>query len=155
VRKIVGSGLPRSATRIIHWLQTRGYDRNILDIYEEECRKHAEHRASRRPRRAPRTGSMFERAPQDEWRKFALVGRHPSNRQRLRHWLVADINPKISSLPEAVSGFRTSAFDEIKAYIGPLPPFGTHLIRAWSTGCSRHYLHLGGSAAGRNLALRI
>jgi hypothetical protein len=24
-----------SATRIIRWLQTRGYDRNILDVYEE------------------------------------------------------------------------------------------------------------------------
>jgi hypothetical protein len=24
-----------SATRIIRWLQTRGYDRNMLDVYEE------------------------------------------------------------------------------------------------------------------------
>jgi phosphatidylethanolamine-binding protein (PEBP) family uncharacterized protein len=42
------------------------------------------------------------------------------------HWLVADISPKISSLPEAVSGDRTSAFNEIKPYIGPFPQFGTH-----------------------------
>jgi Raf kinase inhibitor-like YbhB/YbcL family protein len=42
------------------------------------------------------------------------------------HWLVSDISPKISSLPEAVSGDRTSAFNEIKPYIGPFPPYGTH-----------------------------
>jgi Raf kinase inhibitor-like YbhB/YbcL family protein len=42
------------------------------------------------------------------------------------HWLVADISPKISWLPEAVSGDRTSAFNEIKPYIGPFPQFGTH-----------------------------
>lgn len=42
------------------------------------------------------------------------------------HWLVADISPKISSLPEAVTGDRTPAFKEIKHYIGPFPPYGTH-----------------------------
>jgi Raf kinase inhibitor-like YbhB/YbcL family protein len=56
---------------------------------------------------------------------LTLVDIHPIARDYV-HWLVADINPKIGSLPEAVSGFRTSAFDEIKPYIGPLPPFGTH-----------------------------
>jgi hypothetical protein len=27
------------ATRIVRWLQTRGYDRNILDVYEEALDK--------------------------------------------------------------------------------------------------------------------
>jgi Raf kinase inhibitor-like YbhB/YbcL family protein len=56
---------------------------------------------------------------------LALVDIDPIARNYV-HWLVADIDPKISSLPEAVSGDRTSAFNEIKPYIGPFPPYGTH-----------------------------
>jgi Raf kinase inhibitor-like YbhB/YbcL family protein len=68
----------------------------------------------------------WEGAPQGT-RSFALalVDLDPIARNYV-HWLVADISPKISSLPEAVSGDRTSAFNEIKPYIGPFQPYGTH-----------------------------
>ena len=68
----------------------------------------------------------WEDAPQ-ETRSFALalVDIHPIARNYV-HWLLADISPKISSLPEAVTGDKTSAFNEIKPYTGPLPPSGTH-----------------------------
>jgi Raf kinase inhibitor-like YbhB/YbcL family protein len=68
----------------------------------------------------------WEDAPQ-ETRSFALalVDIHPIARNYV-HWLVADISPKISSLPEAVTGDKTPAFKEIKPYIGPFPPHGTH-----------------------------
>jgi Raf kinase inhibitor-like YbhB/YbcL family protein len=56
---------------------------------------------------------------------LALVDVDPIARNYV-HWLVADISPKISSLPEAVTGDRTPAFNEIKPYIGPFPPYGTH-----------------------------
>jgi Raf kinase inhibitor-like YbhB/YbcL family protein len=68
----------------------------------------------------------WEHAPQGT-RSFALalVDLDPIARNYV-HWLVADISLKISSLPEAMSGDRTSAFNEIKPYIGPSPPYGTH-----------------------------
>lgn len=68
----------------------------------------------------------WEDAPQGT-RSFALalVDIHPIARNYV-HWLVADISPKINSLPEAVTGDRTPAFNEIKPYIGPFPPYGTH-----------------------------
>lgn len=42
------------------------------------------------------------------------------------HWLVADIGPQISSIPEGVAGGTSSGFTEIKPYEGPFPPSGTH-----------------------------
>jgi Raf kinase inhibitor-like YbhB/YbcL family protein len=68
----------------------------------------------------------WEDAPQGT-RSFALalVDVDPIARNYV-HWLVADISPKISSLPEAVTGDRTPAFNEVKPYIGPFPPYGTH-----------------------------
>jgi Raf kinase inhibitor-like YbhB/YbcL family protein len=42
------------------------------------------------------------------------------------HWLVADISPQLNSLPEGAGGGRNSGFTEIKPYIGPFPPSGTH-----------------------------
>jgi Raf kinase inhibitor-like YbhB/YbcL family protein len=68
----------------------------------------------------------WEDAPQGT-RSFALtlVDIQPIARNYV-HWLVADISPKISSLPEAVTGDKTPAFTEIKPYIGPFPPHGTH-----------------------------
>ena len=68
----------------------------------------------------------WEDAPEGT-RSFALtlVDIDPTARDYV-HWLIADISPKISSLPEAVSGDRTSAFNEIKPYIGPFPRFGIH-----------------------------
>jgi Raf kinase inhibitor-like YbhB/YbcL family protein len=68
----------------------------------------------------------WEDAPQGT-RSFALtlVDIDPIARNYV-HWLVADISPKISSLPEAVTGDRTPAFKEIQPYIGPFPPHGTH-----------------------------
>jgi Raf kinase inhibitor-like YbhB/YbcL family protein len=68
----------------------------------------------------------WEDAPQGT-RSFALalVDIDPIAKSYV-HWLVADISPKISSLPEAVTGDRTPAFTEIKPYIGPFPRYGTH-----------------------------
>jgi hypothetical protein len=42
------------------------------------------------------------------------------------HWLVADISPQLNSLPEGAGGGRNSGFTEVKPYIGPFPPSGTH-----------------------------
>ena len=42
------------------------------------------------------------------------------------HWLIADIDPQISSIPEGVAGGTSSGFTEIKPYEGPFPPSGTH-----------------------------
>jgi len=63
----------------------------------------------------------WEDAPQGT-RSFALalVDIDPIARNYV-HWLVANISPKISSLPEAVTGDKTPAFTEIKPYIGPFP----------------------------------
>lgn len=68
----------------------------------------------------------WEDAPQGT-RSFAftLVDIQPIARNYV-HWLVADISPKIGSLPEAVTGDKTPAFTEIKPYIIPLPA-------AWDT----------------------
>jgi Raf kinase inhibitor-like YbhB/YbcL family protein len=42
------------------------------------------------------------------------------------HWLVADLSPQLSSLPEGAAGSRSSDFTEIEPYVGPFPPSGTH-----------------------------
>ena len=41
------------------------------------------------------------------------------------HWLVADISPQLSSLPEGAAS-NLSAWTELKPYVGPFPPSGTH-----------------------------
>jgi Raf kinase inhibitor-like YbhB/YbcL family protein len=56
---------------------------------------------------------------------LALVDIDPIARSYV-HWLVADISTKISSFPDGVTGDRTAAFNEIKPYVGPFPPYGTH-----------------------------
>jgi Raf kinase inhibitor-like YbhB/YbcL family protein len=68
----------------------------------------------------------WEDAPEGT-RSFALsfVDIHPVARGYL-HWLVADINPELSSLPEGAAGGRNSGFTELKPYAGPFPPSGTH-----------------------------
>jgi Raf kinase inhibitor-like YbhB/YbcL family protein len=71
----------------------------------------------------------WEGAP-DETRSFALacVDIHPVARGYV-HWLIADISPRRSSLPELPEGAAGSSnpdFTEIKPYAGPFPPSGTH-----------------------------
>jgi Raf kinase inhibitor-like YbhB/YbcL family protein len=68
----------------------------------------------------------WEDAPEGT-RSFALsfVDIHPVARGYL-HWLVADINPELSSLPEGAASGRNSGFTELKPYAGPFPPSGTH-----------------------------
>ena len=60
-------------------------------------------------------------------RSFALacVDIHPVARGYV-HWLVADISPQLSSLPEGAAGGTYSSFTEIEPYAGPFPPSGTH-----------------------------
>ena len=61
-------------------------------------------------------------------KSFALsfVDIHPVARGYV-HWLVADLNPELSSLPEgAASGKSGSDLSELKPYVGPFPPSGTH-----------------------------
>lgn len=60
-------------------------------------------------------------------RSFALafVDIHPVARDYV-HWLVGDISPQLNSLPEGAGGRRNSGFAEVKPYIGPFPPSGTH-----------------------------
>jgi len=68
----------------------------------------------------------WEGAP-DETRSFALacVDIHPVARGYV-HWLIADIGPQSSSLPEGAASSNNSGFIEIKPYAGPFPPSGTH-----------------------------
>jgi Raf kinase inhibitor-like YbhB/YbcL family protein len=42
------------------------------------------------------------------------------------HWLVADISPQLSSLPEGAAAGRSADLSEVKPYEGPFPPSGTH-----------------------------
>ena len=56
---------------------------------------------------------------------LALVDIHPVARDFL-HWLVADISPQVSSLPEGAADSRSPSFIEIEPYAGPFPPSGTH-----------------------------
>jgi Raf kinase inhibitor-like YbhB/YbcL family protein len=62
-----------------------------------------------------------------ETRSFALalVDIHPVARDYV-HWLVGDISPRLTSLPGGAGGGRNSGFNEVKQYIGPFPPSGTH-----------------------------
>jgi Raf kinase inhibitor-like YbhB/YbcL family protein len=68
----------------------------------------------------------WEGAPEGT-RSFALefVDIHPVARDFV-HWLVADIGPQVSSLPEGAAGGRDHSFIEIAPYAGPFPPSGTH-----------------------------
>jgi Raf kinase inhibitor-like YbhB/YbcL family protein len=63
----------------------------------------------------------------DGTRSFALefVDIHPIATDFV-HWLVADISPQLSSLPEGAAADRIADFSEVKAYEGPFPPSGTH-----------------------------
>lgn len=55
---------------------------------------------------------------------LSLVDIHPVARDYV-HWLVADISPQLSSLPEGAAS-KPSGWTEIKPYVGPFPPSGTH-----------------------------
>jgi Raf kinase inhibitor-like YbhB/YbcL family protein len=55
---------------------------------------------------------------------LAFVDIHPVARDYV-HWLAADISPRLNSLPEGAAG-RNPGFTEVKAYVGPFPPSGTH-----------------------------
>lgn len=63
----------------------------------------------------------------DRTRSFALtvVDLHPVARGYV-HWLVADLSPQLSSLPEGAAAERNPRFTVIKPYAGPFPPSGTH-----------------------------
>jgi Raf kinase inhibitor-like YbhB/YbcL family protein len=56
---------------------------------------------------------------------LAFVDIHPVARDYV-HWLVADVSPQLNSLPEGVGDAKRSGFLEVKPYIGPFPPSGTH-----------------------------
>jgi Raf kinase inhibitor-like YbhB/YbcL family protein len=55
---------------------------------------------------------------------LSFVDIHPVARDYV-HWLVADISPQHSSLPEAAAN-KPTGWTEIKPYVGPFPPSGTH-----------------------------
>jgi Raf kinase inhibitor-like YbhB/YbcL family protein len=63
----------------------------------------------------------------DRTRSFALtvVDLHPVARGYV-HWLIADLSPQLTSLPEGAAAERNPGFTEIKPYAGPFPPSGTH-----------------------------
>jgi Raf kinase inhibitor-like YbhB/YbcL family protein len=67
----------------------------------------------------------WEGAPEGT-RSLALsfVDIHPVARDYV-HWLVADISPQLSSLPEGAAS-KPSGWTEIEPYLGPFPPSGTH-----------------------------
>jgi Raf kinase inhibitor-like YbhB/YbcL family protein len=57
---------------------------------------------------------------------LALVDRHPVARNYV-HWLVCDISPEVTSLPEGAAGeLNRSPLTEVTQYAGPFPPSGTH-----------------------------
>jgi Raf kinase inhibitor-like YbhB/YbcL family protein len=60
-------------------------------------------------------------------RSFALsfVDLHPIARSYV-HWLVADIGPQVSSLPEGAASKPNPGFIQVEPYVGPFPPTGTH-----------------------------
>jgi Raf kinase inhibitor-like YbhB/YbcL family protein len=64
--------------------------------------------------------------PPEGTRSFALafVDIHPVARDYV-HWLAADIGAQLSSLREGAAS-DPSAWTELKPYIGPFPPSGTH-----------------------------
>lgn len=59
-------------------------------------------------------------------RSFVLsfVDLHPVARGYV-HWLVADLSPQLSSLPEGAAS-KPLGWTVIKPYVGPFPPSGTH-----------------------------
>jgi Raf kinase inhibitor-like YbhB/YbcL family protein len=67
----------------------------------------------------------WEGAPEGT-RSLALsfVDIHPVARDYV-HWLVADITPQHTSLPEAAAS-KPTGWTQIKPYVGPFPPSGTH-----------------------------
>jgi Raf kinase inhibitor-like YbhB/YbcL family protein len=68
----------------------------------------------------------WEGAPEGT-RSFALafVDLHPIARGYV-HWLVADIGPEVSSLPEGAANDPNPGFIQVEPYVGPFPPAGTH-----------------------------
>lgn len=70
----------------------------------------------------------WENAPQGT-KSFALavVDRHPVARNMI-HWLVTDIGADVTSLKEGASGSAQmpAGAKELKPYVGPFPPSGTH-----------------------------
>jgi Raf kinase inhibitor-like YbhB/YbcL family protein len=58
---------------------------------------------------------------------LAMVDRHPVARN-LIHWLVIDIGADVTSLGEGASGSARmpAGSRELKVYVGPYPPSGTH-----------------------------
>jgi Raf kinase inhibitor-like YbhB/YbcL family protein len=66
--------------------------------------------------------------PPDETMSFALamVDRDPVA-QNYVHWLVVDLTPDITMLPEGASASAMpNTSIEVRPYAGPLPPAGTH-----------------------------
>jgi Raf kinase inhibitor-like YbhB/YbcL family protein len=55
---------------------------------------------------------------------LSFVDIHPVARDYV-HWLIADISPQLSLLPEGAAS-KPSGWTEIKPYVGPFPPSGTH-----------------------------
>ena len=70
----------------------------------------------------------WEGAPEGT-KSFALsfVDVHPVARDYV-HWLVSDISPQLSSLPEGAAS-NLSAWTELKPYVGPFPPSGNPRLR--------------------------
>jgi Raf kinase inhibitor-like YbhB/YbcL family protein len=68
----------------------------------------------------------WEGAPEGT-RSFALsfVDLHPIARGYV-HWLVADIDPQVSSLLEGAASRPNPGFIQVEPYVGPFPPTGTH-----------------------------
>jgi len=57
---------------------------------------------------------------------FSLVDLHPVARKFV-HWLVVDLAAETTSLEEAASGSTMPpGSTELKPYVGPNPPAGTH-----------------------------
>ncbi len=56
---------------------------------------------------------------------LAVVDRHPVARNYI-HWLVIDIGADVTSLEEGANTRMPAESRQLKAYVGPFPPSGTH-----------------------------
>ena len=57
---------------------------------------------------------------------LALVDKHPVAKGYV-HWLVVDIDPDVTALAEGAAEMMPDRANQLKPYVGPFPPAGTHV----------------------------
>ena len=57
---------------------------------------------------------------------LALVDKHPVAKGYV-HWLVVNLDPGVTSLDEGAAEAMPAGAEQLKPYVGPFPPSGTHV----------------------------